>query len=83
MGTSVDDIQTSFIKCDINKQVDLKQNDCNGLINMNNDITLLMASYFSAQDMLSLALSCRRFGVVDNNDKYGIHILRKSKKIVL
>lgn len=83
----IDDIQTGIIECNIDNQEDTKQKDCNGLINMNNDITLLFASYLNARDMLSLALSCRRFGAIDENEneKYGIRIFehRKSKKFVL
>ena len=46
-----------------------------GIMSLSNDITLHLASYLDAQDMLRLALTCKRFGSEDNNDKFGVKIM--------
>lgn len=49
--TSVDDIQTDFIKCDIDDQAETEQKDYNGLINMNN-VQPFNCVISQSQDML-------------------------------
>jgi len=53
----------------------MEDSNATGIMSLSNDITFHLASYLDTQDMLHLALTCKRFGAKDKNDKFGVNIM--------
>ena len=54
---------------------------CNNISTVSNDIVLNISSYLGSKDLVSLALTCRRFGIVKDDHKNSL-VNRAAKDIL-